>query len=102
MWQGNTLTLDFPFRFYNEDNKILEQRFGKGIPDVFELASQTSLMLVNQHFSLSGPRPLTPQVIEVGGLHIKETKPLPEVTGKTLIFFLNHSFLLLFRTLKIF
>jgi len=34
-------------------------------------------MLVNQHFSLSGPKPLPPNIIEVGGVHIKPSKPLP-------------------------
>jgi len=34
-------------------------------------------MLVNQHFSLSGPKPLPPNIIEVGGVHIKPPKPLP-------------------------
>lgn len=33
---------------------------------------------MNQHFSFSGPRPLPPNVIEIGGIHIKESiKSLP-------------------------
>lgn len=61
-----------------KDNESLRKRFGPGIPDLEELAMSTSLVFVNQHFSFSGPRPLPPNVIEIGGIHIKESiKPLP-------------------------
>lgn len=49
------------------------------MPYLGELAKTTSLMLVNTHYSLNGVRPNTPSVIEVGGLHIKDLKPLDEV-----------------------
>lgn len=41
----------------------------------------TSLILVNTHYTIDGVRPLTPNVIEVGGIHIdkKQPKKLPEV-----------------------
>lgn len=69
------------FRFVQRnDNKLLRAKFGDGIPDVAETAKKISLILVNQHYSLTGPRPLTTQVIEVGGIHIKEQKPLPAVS----------------------
>lgn len=39
-----------------------------------------SMILLNSHFSQSGPRPYVPAMIEVGGLQIKPTPdPLPEV-----------------------
>ncbi|KAH8271775.1 hypothetical protein KR044_005411 [Drosophila immigrans] len=57
-------------------DELLLQRFGPGIPSTAELVKTTSLILLNQHFSLSGPRPLPPNVIEVGGVHIQEPKPL--------------------------
>lgn len=38
-----------------------------------------SLVLVNTHFTSSGPRPLLPNLVEVGGLQVKpEPAPLPE------------------------
>lgn len=46
------------------------------MPSVGELAKNTSVLLVNQHYSLSGPKPLPPNVIELGGLHIQKSKPL--------------------------
>lgn len=59
---------------------MLKQKFGDKIPSVKELKQQTSLMFVNSHYSLSGVKPLSPAVIEVGGIHIKEPKPLKQVT----------------------
>ncbi|XP_023172066.2 UDP-glucuronosyltransferase 2B4-like [Drosophila hydei] len=43
---------------------------------LLELGKNFSLVLVNQHFSLSFPRPYVPNMIEVGGLHIAH-KPAP-------------------------
>ncbi|SPP83481.1 UDP-glucuronosyltransferase 2B15 [Drosophila guanche] len=44
-----------------------------------ELNRNFSLVLLNQHFSLSFPRPYVPNMIEVGGLHISHTPaPLPK------------------------
>ncbi|CAM6032173.1 unnamed protein product, partial [Sphagnum compactum] len=61
-------------------NKILKKHLGNDMPDIQELVKKTSLIMVNQHFSLSGVKPLTPAVIEVGGIHIEESKPLdPEL-----------------------
>lgn len=42
----------------------------------------TSLVLVNSHYSLNLPRPLVPNVIEVGGLHIGKCGQLPVVCWK--------------------
>lgn len=33
-------------------------------------------MFVNSHYSFSGSRPNAPTVVELGGIHIKEEKPL--------------------------
>ncbi|XP_058820277.1 UDP-glycosyltransferase UGT5-like [Topomyia yanbarensis] len=59
------------------DNRLLAAKFGQGIPDVRDIARNTSLILVNQHYTLSGARPLVPAVVEVGGVHIKAQQPLP-------------------------
>lgn len=59
---------------------MLREFFGNNdMPYLGELAKSTSLMLVNTHYSLNGVRPNTPAVIEVGGLHIKDLKPLDKV-----------------------
>ncbi|PSN55494.1 UDP-glucuronosyltransferase 2A3 [Blattella germanica] len=66
------LTVDLP------TNAIVRKHFGDDTPDVTELAKNTSLVLVNSHFSLNAPRPLVPAVVEVGGMHIKGPEPLPK------------------------
>ncbi|EDV93631.1 UDP-glycosyltransferase UGT5 [Drosophila grimshawi] len=58
--------------------KLYEQYFphiAKSKP-LMEVSKNFSLMLLNQHFSLSYPRPHVPNMIEVGGLHISH-KPAP-------------------------
>lgn len=62
-----------------QDNRLLKEKFGDGIPDVQDLAKNITLLLINQHFSMSGSRPLSPQVLEIGGIHIKPEKQIPSV-----------------------
>jgi glucuronosyltransferase len=61
---------------------ILEKHFSdySPLPSISELDSSTSLLLVNGHFSISYPRPLMPNIVEVGGMHVKPAKKLPEVS----------------------
>lgn len=62
--------------------------FSKNFPSdryiSFEEASKNvSMILLNSHFSQSGPRPYVPAMVEVGGLQIKPTlDKLPEVRLK--------------------
>lgn len=58
---------------------IVKPYFGEDLPQLSDIAINASLMLSNSHFSLFTPRPLVPSVIEVCGLHIEDTKPLPKV-----------------------
>jgi glucuronosyltransferase len=53
------------------------------LPSISELQTSTALVLLNNHFSLSYPKPLMPNMIQVGGMHIKPAKTLPEVTSGT-------------------
>lgn len=50
------------------------------MPYLGELIDETSLMLVNTHYSLSGAKAFSPAVIEIGGVHIQEPKSLEEVS----------------------
>jgi glucuronosyltransferase len=61
-------------------NKQLRERFGNDMPDIEELAKKTSLIFVNQHFSLSGAVPLAKTVIEIGGIHIQQPKKIEKVS----------------------
>ncbi|KAG8228501.1 UDP-glycosyltransferase [Ladona fulva] len=59
-------------------DSIMKEAYGKNIPLFSELEKNISLVLVNHHFSLNGGRPLVPNLIEMGGLHIKPPKELPK------------------------
>lgn len=56
---------------------LISQRFGFGLPTINEIVKNTSLMLINQHHSLTGSRPYAPNVVEVGGLQMGTAKSLP-------------------------
>ncbi|XP_069681761.1 UDP-glycosyltransferase UGT5-like isoform X4 [Periplaneta americana] len=58
--------------------KIARKYFGESLPPLSELAMNTSLILVNDHFSLNRPRPLVPGVVQVGGIHIRPKKDLSQ------------------------
>jgi glucuronosyltransferase len=53
--------------------------FTEPVPPLTELLRKTSLLLVNNHFSLNYPKPLMPNLIEVGGMHVQPPKELSEV-----------------------
>lgn len=80
-WLGHYGMKVLYYMFSDTDaNAIVKKHLGEGIPDVRELAkSMTSMFFVNQHYSLSGAKPLSPAVIELGGIHIKEQQPLDQV-----------------------
>ncbi|XP_066990896.2 UDP-glycosyltransferase UGT5 isoform X1 [Anabrus simplex] len=63
---------------------LLRQHFGDDIPPVSELKKNTSLVLINSHFSIHRSRPTVPAYVEVAGLHIATPKPLPEDLDKFL------------------
>ena len=57
--------------------KIVEEAFGPDVPPFDEITTPSAL-LANIHYSLFGARPHAPNVLEVGGLHIRPVKPLRE------------------------
>lgn len=70
----------YPLITHGKTNELLEEYLGEGIPPVADLTKKTKMMMVNQHYSLAGPKPLPPSVVEIGGIHIKEAKPLEPVS----------------------
>lgn len=63
----------------SSDDAILRKKFGDKIPSVTDLSRNLSLMLVNTHYSLTGARPVSQSVVEIGGAHIKEAEPIEKV-----------------------
>ncbi|XP_308743.4 UDP-glycosyltransferase UGT5 [Anopheles gambiae] len=82
---GNTLmtlmdtvlgqVLDLPVQ-----SAMYEAAFPDPKPPLEELRRHAvSLVLLNNHFSLSYPRPYVPNMVEVGGMHVnRKPNPLPE------------------------
>lgn len=80
----HTHNLIYRWVFHPAANKLLQNYLGDGIPDVGELVKKTSLLMVNQHFSMAGSKPLPASVIEIGGIHIGKAKPLDAELQKLL------------------
>jgi len=49
------------------------------IPGYVEVMKNASMILSVSHMSLAGARPFMPDVVEVGGMHLHDAKPLPKV-----------------------
>lgn len=74
-------------------DEIGKDIFGADYPRVSELERLAQLAFVSTHPSVIYAEPLPPNVIPVGGLQIKESKPLPKVcssaTNDTIIYLLE-------------
>lgn len=69
------------------EQKLYEELFpnAKNMPTIEEMRRNVSLVLLNTHVTFGTPRPYAPNMIEVGGLHIKQTiEPLPQNIQKFL------------------
>ncbi|CAL8109446.1 unnamed protein product [Orchesella dallaii] len=64
--------------FFKVAENIYKQYLGEDLPDVDTLRKNVSLIFSNTHFSLNFPRPLMPDVIEIGGMHCHPPEPLPK------------------------
>ncbi|XP_049766879.1 UDP-glucosyltransferase 2-like [Schistocerca cancellata] len=60
-------------------DEIVRKHFrDPSMPPLADLERNTSLLLLNSHFSFDYPRPLVPNAVEVAGMHIKPPKKLPQ------------------------
>ena len=60
--------------YYTSDQlPIIEKQFGLKLASSSELQKDVALMLVNTHPSFDFIRPMTPAIVEVGGLHIVDS-----------------------------
>ncbi|XP_046402053.1 UDP-glucosyltransferase 2-like [Ischnura elegans] len=59
------------------EEKVAKKHF-KEISPLTETLKRNSIILLNNHFTYNYPRPLTPNMIEVGGIHVKSPNPLPK------------------------
>ena len=59
---------------------VYREYVGQDTPSSAEIEANASLLLVNAHLSFDSPKPLLPNVIQVGGAHCGPGKPLPKVS----------------------
>ncbi|XP_063908498.1 UDP-glycosyltransferase UGT5-like isoform X9 [Zophobas morio] len=57
---------------------IAKKYFGEDLPPFKKLVYNVSMLLVNNHFNYHVPRPLVPAVVEIGGIHIRKIRELPQ------------------------
>jgi UDP:flavonoid glycosyltransferase YjiC (YdhE family) len=77
----NTLLYVFNELFYNlymfpQQNKMLKKHLPNG-PDLYDVLYNTSIVLLNSHSSINQAVPHVPNMIEIGGFHVKPPKKLP-------------------------
>ena len=75
---------------FNRIEKVVQQFLGDDSVSFEELERNASLVLVNSHHSLGYPRPLSPNVIEVGGMHCRPAQDLQKMDPE-LNTFLNEA-----------
>lgn len=68
--------------FLPRQEEMYKTYFPNAMQSLPQVKKNVSLALLNQHFSLSFPHPYAPNMIEIGGIQIDESKPLPEVSCK--------------------
>jgi len=61
-------------------NTYLKYKGWESRPPLEHMLNNVSLTLVNSHNAIGISRPYLPGIIEVGGMHIKDPKPLPKVS----------------------
>ncbi|XP_072375320.1 UDP-glucosyltransferase 2-like [Diabrotica undecimpunctata] len=66
------------YYFNNVVEGMTKEIFGRQMDSLDSLENHISLLLCNLMQGFSNPQPLTPNIIPVGGLHIKPAKTLPE------------------------
>ncbi|KAK5638279.1 hypothetical protein RI129_012574 [Pyrocoelia pectoralis] len=70
----------YTYYFYPNQQKLVNWYFGENYPSLEELAANVSLLFINSYTVFHKVRPLLPNVIPVGGVHRRPSKPLPKVT----------------------
>lgn len=78
--------LDLLYRhliYYPKENELLHQ-YLPDAPQLSDILNNVSLILLNSHSSIDNPLYLPPNMIEIGGFHVGNPKPLPADVKKLL------------------
>ncbi|XP_065219023.1 UDP-glycosyltransferase UGT5-like isoform X26 [Planococcus citri] len=79
--------ISYEYRSRDVYDEMTREIFGNSVSRMRDVVKKVSLLLLNIHFSYGIPRPMVPNVVEIAGLHIKQSQPLPENIEK----FINES-----------
>lgn len=60
-------------------DKMVEGIYGPGLPPLNEIESRAAITLVNTNPAFDYLAPLPENVVAVGGLQVRDSKPLPKV-----------------------
>lgn len=64
---------------YNQKlEAVYQKQLGSHYPSAEVVEGNASMMFTNSHFSLNSKMPLLPDIVEVGGMHLKPAKALPK------------------------
>lgn len=74
-----TLWYVYEYKYLSSMNTKIKEHF-PGIPPLYDLIDNVSLVFVNDHLTADYAQPRTPNLIPVAGIHIGEPKPLPKVS----------------------
>ncbi|KAK7085063.1 UDP-glucuronosyltransferase 2A1 [Halocaridina rubra] len=61
---------------------VVQRFLGDPMVSLPEIEKNVSMVLVNSHYSLGHPRPLLPNVVEVGGMHCRKPRAIEEAELK--------------------
>ena len=69
------------YRYYlmPKTQEIAQKYFGTMAPSPVDLVKNVSLLFTNTYFGFQGSHPFAKKVIEIGGIHVKPAKRLPQV-----------------------
>jgi glucuronosyltransferase len=67
------------FFFAPECEKVYRHYLGEDTPSLLEIEWNVSMIFSNSFYGVTSPRPMTPDIVEVGGIHCREPKSLSKV-----------------------
>lgn len=62
-----------------DESGVMRRHFGADMPPMSELANNIDLMLMNVYHVWDMNRPTSLNLVRIGGAHLREQKPPPEV-----------------------
>lgn len=75
----------YSYKMYPTMNRISKKYFGEDTPDLQDIGKNMSMLFLNTNPILHRPRSYGPNVIQMGRMHLKPKKPLPNVSTYSLL-----------------